>query len=187
LAALSAHIDKLHLKRCIKAGMNFVLSKPLRKTEAIHILTELIPHWQERYEKIKRTAPPLSPLKLQEKSPAYYRDRRELVDFELAKHILECGELYVWEMLHLFIQSFPDDLIHLRAAYMHKHWKHITHIAHQIRGSASYCGCTRLQDACTQLIEARKNKKETNKMLALYETLITEMESLQEYIKAESF
>jgi two-component system, OmpR family, aerobic respiration control sensor histidine kinase ArcB len=165
IVALTAHIDAEDKKKCIDAGMDAVLSKPLIKEEAEAILSTFIAHDQR-----------LSQSKLTKKEDSFLSD--QIIDMELAKKTLNGDEQLVWDMLTMLVAKFPEEFSHLELAYQRNDWPGIQKIAHKINGGASYCGTARLRQAASRLEEVVRldRKKEFSHC---YQQLVTEMKAVQ--------
>ena len=165
IIGLTAHIGQEKKQRCLDAGMNAVISKPLKKETADELLSTFV-----RDEACSQLSSIASPT------------RGAVVDFGIIKTLLEDDEL-IKECRELMLSGLSEDLEKLASWYQSSDWESIQAIAHKWRGAASYYGAKRLEQACEKLdvawVDAGPNEKFNN----LYEQLIQEMDSVIEVLK----
>lgn len=169
IVGLTAHVDTEEKQVCIEAGMDAVLTKPLLKETAIDILTAFIPKYAEKL------LPPKSPLSLAEEATETLPTINEkAIDLDLATKVVGDFEL-AKEMLKLLIEAIPEEHKNLNKAYNDKNWKEIQAIAHKLKGSSSYCGAVRLNEASSHLQNYLKAEKIRFRD-ALYKQVLDEMD-----------
>lgn len=178
IIALTAHLDEENKQRCIEAGMNAVLAKPLVKEKAEDILNAFVPYRKQPLNTAKHG--------LAEIQPDLFKIEGNIIDFELAKRMLNGKEELVHDMLNLLVNSLPEEQIKLQEHYTKEEWPAIQGIAHKLKGGASYCGTIRLKEACSQLEEAiKKGSKEIRALL--YQQLLSEFAILTETVRNKSY
>ena len=147
IIALTAHAGDENKQRCIEAGMNAVLTKPLTKAQAADILKTFVP---------ARKPTPLPEIK-----PA----RRDLPDTDLEMFQMDQFSLFdedqgiknsgskamLIELLTMMASDIPKDLKAIQSAFENKDFPQVEHLAHKIKGGAVYGGTTRLKYACQYL------------------------------------
>jgi two-component system, OmpR family, aerobic respiration control sensor histidine kinase ArcB len=176
IITLTAHVDEENKQHCLEVGMNAVISKPLLKEQAADILNSFIP-----YRKQPKEAKGKAELK-QEVSPFVLEGK--VIDFKLAKELLGNKKL-IYEMLGILVDGFTEELEKLHAAREKEDWPSIQAIAHKLKGGASYCGTTRLKEACLQMeISVKTDKKEL--FANLYQQMLTEIDAVKEAVRSKS-
>lgn len=146
IVALTAHASDEHKKRCIEAGMDAVLTKPLTKSQAIDILTTFIPERgpQQQELTLRRQLP-------DDDSDLFQLEQFSLLDSEQALNNFSDKAL-LFELLTLMItKELPADLKQMKEAFILKDYAAVEAIAHKIKASAIYLGTTRMKYACQYL------------------------------------
>ena len=148
IIALTAHGADENKQRCIEAGMNAVLTKPLTKLQAADILKTFVP--------ARKPLPSLPEIK-----PA----RRDLPDTDLEMFQMDQFSLFdedqgmknsgskamLIELLTMMASDIPKDMEKMKIAFENKDFPQVEHQAHKIKGGAVYVGTTRLKYACQYL------------------------------------
>jgi HPt (histidine-containing phosphotransfer) domain-containing protein len=83
-------------------------------------------------------------------------DSRGVIDIQLMKRFLEDlggDESLIREMVTLFLEESPKQLIAAHQALLDENSKELARIAHTLKGSSSYYGARRLAKPCTELEE----------------------------------
>lgn len=170
IVGLTAHIDIENRQRCLDAGMNTVILKPLKKETALELLKTFIPDNENQISSATKIQPISGPV----------------LDIDAMKAILKDEEL-IKDCIHLMVLGLKKDLVELPELHKSANWQAIREIAHKRQGGASYCGAKRLEQACKQIDDyIRENgpNRQTNK---LYRQLIQEMEAAkskcEDYLK----
>ncbi|MFZ0219627.1 MAG: response regulator [Candidatus Aquirickettsiella sp.] len=153
IIGLTAHIESENKRRCLKAGMEAVFTKPLTPGKAAEILNAFVPNYQNsssRYSVVSESE------NIMDKDLA-------ILDVDKAFNLVGSKE-FVKEAFTLMINSLIEDLNELPQLYKRKEWEAIKDRAHKLKGGASYCGALRLEQACQKLItclqmDSAKNSK----------------------------
>lgn len=171
IVGLTAHIDVENRQRCLDAGMNTVILKPLKKETAKELLKTFIPdtHVNQIF----------STTKIRPISGA-------VLDIDAMESILKDKEL-IKDCLHLMVLGLKKDLVELPELHKSANWQAIREIAHKRQGGASYCGAKRLEQACKQIDDYIREKGPNGQTNELYRQLIQEMDDAktvcEDYIK----
>ncbi len=169
IVALTAHVDEENKQRCIGSGMNIVLSKPLAKEKAAEILATLIPYRAE----IDVPVDPILALSGDAKE--------EIVDLGFVEKQYGNKEAAL-AMLVMLIESLPKELAELNSAHEKTDWLLIQHLAHKMKGGASFCGARRLQEVCSRLESAVKSQK-NDQLDLLYQQLLDEIQLVEKTVR----
>ena len=149
IIALTAHAGDENKQRCIEAGMNAVLIKPLTAKSCTDILNAFIPGYQSQ-----RSIP---------EKVSYFSELPEHNDslFQLSEFPvldIEAGikttsnESMLSEMLTVMVnESLPQDLELIKKAHSTLDWDKTQQIAHKIKGGAIYVGTIKIKMACQYL------------------------------------
>uniref|UniRef100_UPI0026216CB7 response regulator n=1 Tax=uncultured Legionella sp. TaxID=210934 RepID=UPI0026216CB7 len=169
IIALTAHAGDENKQRCIEAGMNAVLTKPLTAQSCTDILDAFIPGYHQ-----------------QNNTPQEITHRSELPQndgslFDLTPYpILDVeggtkatGTLAVLtEMLHFMVHdSLIPDVSLMKQAHDAMDWDTVQKIAHKIKGGAVYVGTVKIKMAC-QYLEQYWKSGQCELMEPLYQQTI---------------
>lgn len=146
IIALTAHVGEENKQRCIEAGMNAVLSKPLSKKGCIEILGSFITRQQEkRAQNSWALDIPAT------ESECFTLSHFPILDIE--EGIKTSGsEEMLREMLQFMLnESLPPDIAALKKAHDSLDWEKTQQLAHKIKGGLLYVGAVRMKMACQYL------------------------------------
>lgn len=172
IIALTAHAENEEKQRCLAIGMNMVITKPLTKKWAESVLENFIPKRERQKRQVKEVAN-IKPVE-------------KIVDIEYAKALVGGNEAVVQEMLTMLVDSLPEEIKALKAAYQEKDWQQLKSIAHKLKGGASYCGTLRLKSACTELENYIKSDPTATKIPELYQKVLAEIKAIQNFMNDQS-
>ncbi|KTD32160.1 sensory histidine-kinase / response regulator [Legionella nautarum] len=178
IIALTAHAGDENKKRCIDAGMNAVITKPLTAKNCADILDGFIPghlkpkapHEKDRY---------LADLPDNE---ACLFNLTEFPSLDIEEGIKTTGsEDSLAEMLtFLMNDSLPNDLVQMKKAHDEHDWNKTQQLAHKIKGGAVYVGTTKIKMSCQYLERYWKIGKH-DLLEKLYQQILTVVdESIKE-------
>lgn len=147
IIALTAHGADENKQRCIEAGMNAVLTKPLTKAQAADILKTFIPARKTPSVPIIKASRPDLPDSDME---MFQLDQFSLFDVE--QGLKNSGnKTMLIELLTMMVSDLPNDLEEMKTAFQNEDIPQVEHLAHKIKGGAVYVGTTRLKYACQYL------------------------------------
>ncbi len=115
-------------------------------------------------------------------------DSRGVIDIPLMKKFLEDlggDESLIREMVRLFLEESPKQLLAAHEALRNENAKELGRIAHTLKGSSSYYGARRLAKPCTELEEncERGNLTGAGSLIAQMEKEFAEVrEALQSVV-----
>lgn len=144
IIALTAHAGDDSKQRCIEAGMDAVLTKPLTQTQAKDILRSFIPERretaQDETKRIQRDLPDCD-------DEMFQLDQFALLDSDEA--LKNCGTIKMLrDMLILMSLELPNELAAMKTAYEDRDYALIEKITHKIKSGAVYVGTNRMKYAC---------------------------------------
>lgn len=179
IIALTAHAGDDNKQRCIAAGMNAVLTKPLTHTHAVDIIATFIPTRRAPVPVANSSRPDLP----DDDAELFQLGQFSLLDIDQA--LQNCGnEAMVIELLSMLLtQEMPNDLAAMKQAFASNDYAKVEKIAHKIKGGAVYVGTTRMKYAC-QYVERYWKTGERELFGALYEQAITVIDETCLYIKS---
>jgi two-component system sensor histidine kinase/response regulator len=132
IIAMTAHAIKGYREKCIKAGMDDYIAKPLRREELLNIVdkwakTKHVPdeeHIHSNKAGTKKGNTNIMPGDLP-------------IDFERAVDEFECDEEFLNELLKEFIMKVKDQIKVIRTAISHNDCECVRKEAHSIKGGAA--------------------------------------------------
>ncbi len=180
IIALTAHAGDENTQRCIEAGMNAVLMKPLTVKSCSDILEAFIPGYPQQDYLPENKAYSSDLPKTQH--ALFDLSKFPHLDSEAANKALGNEALLV-EMLSLMLnESLPEDLALLKAAYADNNWDEIQNVAHKIKGGAVYVGTVKIKMAC-QYLERYWKTGQHDLLESLYQQAIDVIEESMNVIQ----
>lgn len=179
IIALTAHGGDENKQRCIEAGMNAVLAKPLTNAHAADIIANFIP--------ARRVTSPTGKQPTRRDLPDNDAELFQLGQFALLdveQALKNCGDqAMVLELLTMMLDTeMPKDLSAMKQAFADRDYEAVEKLAHKIKGGAVYIGTTRMKYAC-QYVERYWKTGERELFDALYHQALTVIDETCLYIK----
>ncbi|MCP4592820.1 MAG: response regulator, partial [bacterium] len=132
--AMTAHAMKGDRERCLQAGMDDYISKPVRSEE----LREMVNKWLDSPR--DNTQVQASPSPPESEPPPPDTEPRGPLDVEDALARLGNDRELLRDVLELFVEDLPDRVKELRAAAARNDAAGIRAVAHQLKGAAASLG-----------------------------------------------
>ncbi|RUR19990.1 PAS domain-containing sensor histidine kinase [Legionella sp. km535] len=170
IIALTAHAGDENKKRCIDAGMNAVLTKPLTTKNCADIIEAFMPG-NAQLSTHKNSSKKNSDVHEQNQS-LFDLSPFPILDFE--EGIKATGNKMILEKMLAFMleDTLPKDRQLIQEAHTNLDWDKTQHLAHKIKGGAVYVGTVRLKMAC-QFIERYYKSGQRVQLESLYQQVLT--------------
>ena len=165
IIALTANAMNSDFNKCIDAGMNDYLTKPLKYDDLISKIQKYA-NLNEDCEKIK------SPDK-KEQGIEQGKEYERVV--ELIKSELEFDEEIIYEILNDFLNDTETQLIRLKEEVIQKNYSQVAEIAHSIKGASGNLRINTLYEMAKKIEFMGKKKELTEALPAIND--------ISEYIK----
>lgn len=179
IIALTARAMKEDRNKCLEAGMNDYLSKPLKKGELFMALERVRSGTRVRGTEVYCALP------IPDSGPVF--------DLEKGLERTEGDEELLTEMVRIFLDAFPELLAELEKAVMEGDFEAAGRNAHKLKSSAGIIGADRVFTAAKGLentgrVENKEGKmEETSKKLEELKLRLEELESvLVKFLSAQS-
>ena len=144
IVALTAHVDESNKQQCLKAGMEKVITKPLKENTVEAILHTFI--YQTRIEAEEQ------------KEDETAEESLSIIDWALGAKIINSTKESAKEMLNMLVKTLPEEDEKIKTAYESKDFDRLQFVVHKLHGGTSYCGVPRLKAAAKRLEGILKRK-----------------------------
>ncbi len=143
IVAMTAHAMKGTSERCLEAGMDGYVSKPLQVTELLRIMDTLLPPAASA----EAPAEPEPGPPAREDEPAV----EPAVDPDAALARVEGDRELLHEIIGLFLDEAPERMGEIRTAISDRNGNALERAAHSLKGSVSYFGAPSAYEAALRL------------------------------------
>ncbi|MDZ7261602.1 MAG: response regulator, partial [candidate division KSB1 bacterium] len=177
IIAMTAHAMKGDRERCLEAGMDAYISKPLQPQE----LFDAINKWAKSRNQDKAIAQPAK-----QQQPGDILETQESkevtpIDLETALSRFDGDQEFLREMVEEFLTDAPERLQKLMAALQTGDVRVVERQAHSIKGAASNLSATSIADIA-QRLETMGRSGDLAAMTEALQELDSELERLRHYV-----
>jgi signal transduction histidine kinase/DNA-binding NarL/FixJ family response regulator len=174
IIALTAHAFTEYRDRCLEAGMDEHLSKPIRLSELLTVLARFASTYPAKTGEEDRAAEAENPGDVPQKaSPA--------IDSDALLERLGGDRQAFLEMVDLFCEHVPALAEDIQAAALGQNWKVLAKLAHTMAGACATFGARSLAEVAGQ-IERNAEPPRTLNLEDLLARMDSDLQELQRYV-----
>ncbi len=191
IIAMTADAGPGAREKCLAAGMDDYLSKPMAGDELDRLLRKWAPLPGSAGPRSRRADPAPEPAPTSNNSPSRRPTpitRAPAVDpaaLEKLRAMRQGDSDLVLEVIDLFLQETPDRLVSLRDGLSRGDLPLISRVAHTIRGSAGHLGARALAALCARVEDKARQGVPFNNAFAL-SSIEEEIERVRDALAAEA-
>jgi PAS domain S-box-containing protein len=145
IVAMTAHAMKGDRERCLVAGMDSYVSKPVRTEELFSVIESLTNRSQDKKKESRCPSKDVTPL------------AEDILDLSKAMSVVAGDRELFEEVASLFLEDAAEKIAKLREDVVRGDASAIQQTAHTLKGSAGYFGAKRAFDAICRLEVIGKN------------------------------
>lgn len=155
IIALTANAFEEDRKRCLDAGMDAYLSKPIKMKELFDVISKFFEEKKETENKIEKAQ----------------SQQSSLIDIKKAIEVVDGDRSLLKELLNMFLADSENKLKEIETAIKEGDYKKLVEVSHALKGASGNIGLTKTYQLCLELENIGKKKEN----LSAAERLLTEL------------
>lgn len=169
IIALTAEAIKGEREKCLAAGMNDYITKPINEAEFLKVL--------DLWLRPNSSISPKTDIEMNDDNPMY--------DISLLKTISKNNEAFVQKMLNIFCEQTPMMISDMQTAYNNGDWEVIRLMAHKMKPSIDNLKINSIKQTIRDIENSDPNETDTTILAQNIQLLQTTVEKVIEKIKNE--
>ncbi len=182
IIASTAHTTQGYKEKCLDAGMDEFLSKPILIEELEALLLKVSPLQEAEPIRTSLQPPPASQkihreTAVSEKSNVIQLDKKR---WEKLKNVPSEKGNFLKEIAQIFLSSFPEKIAELENAYNQQNLENVKNVAHYLKSSCSDIGAMHMSSLCSIIennAEESKNIKDISNLISNLKSEYSEISS----------
>jgi protein-histidine pros-kinase len=176
IIAMTAHAMQGDRDRCLEAGMDDYVVKPIRPAELFAAIGRVVrePEVLENFYDGSRT----------EIEGQSFVTTGDVADLSQTRETLDGDESAVQMLIGIFLQDYPRMRAELLSAAERRDWETLSRHAHSMKASSGIFGAANAMDACLKLEVAARTGRESESLARLSE-LVPELDRLANQLRRE--
>jgi two-component system sensor histidine kinase/response regulator len=175
IVAMTAHAIKGDRERCLAAGMDGYISKPVRLQGLLAEIGRVMKLCGQVSPNVRSDSPI-------EAEPATQRLEAEVFDVNALRERVQDNAELMGELVRIFIEDVPSRIREMQSAFANHDWAALERAAHTLKGSAGVMSGKRLLEAAREL-EAVARSGRHDSVPDLIANVTTEWEILKKRIE----
>ena len=175
IIALSAHAIKSEVERCLGAGMDGYLTKPIIIEDLLSVLRKWL-GYEDAGSNLPHSAPPVKEAEPPDLPPKF--DLKSLLSRTMG------DRAFAKKVVEIFLQTAPETMDALGKAIQDPHTETIARLAHTLKGSAANIGGMAVSEIAKGINQSA-DRGDLASLSEQYEKLHREFEALREKICQE--
>jgi len=188
IVALTAYAMKGDDEKCLAAGCDSYISKPIEHKKLLQILSKYLSaenkdvcrHIDSAKSDVDQLSRLCSETATSETAPSESADKQYVdcpVDFEIIQKIYDDDEEILKETLKIFFEDAPETIEHLAEAIKTKDCENVKMYAHKLKGLARHVAANKITDMLFDL-ETKGREKRLDGSEALFADIQIEFDKL---------